>query len=116
MLARRLILSVLACVAVISLRAQAAEIMVSTPDEVINALGQANAGDIIRVAPGVYEFYDAIHLDSAGSPNQPIQLIGDGNLGDVEFRINSSLGFSIAGQDYVVAGIWLRCQANARQD
>ena len=112
MLGRKLILPALACVFLLSLPAQAAEINVSTPDEVLNALGQANAGDIIRVAPGVYEFSDAIHLDSAGSPTQPIQLIGDGDVGDVEFRINGSLGFSIAGQDYVVAGIWLRCQGS----
>ncbi len=92
--------------------AQSAEIIASTPGEVISALGQASAGDIIRVAPGVYEFSDPIHLDSAGLPGEPIQLIGDGRIGDVEFRINGSLGLSIAGQDYVVEGIWLRCQGS----
>ena len=112
MVGRKKILPALACVFLLSLPAQAAEINVSTADEVLNALGQANPGDIIRVAPGVYDFFDAIHLDSAGSPTQPIQLIGDGDVGDVEFRINGSLGLSIAGQDYVVAGIWLRCQGS----
>jgi hypothetical protein len=109
MIGRKPILPALACIFFLSLPAQANEIYVSTADEVIDALGQANPGDIIRVAPGVYDFFDAIHLDSAGLPAQPIQLIGNG---DVEFRINGSLGFSIAGQDYVVAGIWLRCQGS----
>ena len=112
MVGRKQMLPVLAGVFLLVLRAQAAEINVSTPDEVLNALGQANAGDIIRVAPGVYEFSGAIRLDSAGSPSEPIQLIGEGDPGDVEFRINGSLGLSIAGQDYVVAGIWLRCQGS----
>lgn len=106
----RIFLPVLACTLIWSLPAQAAQFVASSADEVIVALGQANAGDIVRVAPGVYDFMDAIHLDSAGSPGQPIQLIGDGNLGDVEFRIHGSLGFSIAGQDYVIAGISLSCE------
>lgn len=112
MFGRKLLLPALACVCGFALPAKAAEINVSTPNEVISALDKAIAGDIIRVAPGVYEFADAIHLDSAGSPTEPIQLIGDGDVGNVEFRINSSLGFSIAGQDYVVEGIWLRCQGS----
>ena len=115
MFGRKPILPALACVFLLSLSAQAVEINVSTADEVLNALGQANPGDIIRVAPGVYDFFEAIHLDSAGTPTQPIQLIGDGDVGDVEFRINGPLGFSIAGQDYVVAGIWLRCQSQCKR-
>jgi hypothetical protein len=110
MFGRKAILHVVAWAFLFASPAQADEIFVSTPGEVRNALAQANPGDIIRVAPGVYEFFDAIDLDSAGLPNQPIQLIGEGNLGDVEFRINGSLGFSVYGQDYVITGIWVRCQ------
>jgi hypothetical protein len=109
MFGRRPLLSALLGVILLSSWAHAAEIDVNTADGVRNALDQANPGDIIRVAPGVYDFFDPIHLDSAGSPTQPIQLIGDG---DAEFRIHGSLGLSIAGQDYVVEGIWLRCQGS----
>jgi len=110
--ARKSIVLALACLLLMALRAQAAEINVSTPDEVRNALNQANPGDVIRVAPGVYDFFDAIDFDSAGSPSQPIQLIGQGGPDSVEFRINGSLGLSIRGQDYVIEGIWLRCQGS----
>ena len=106
------ILPVLACTFILVAQAQAAEIYVATPEEVRSALGQADPGDIIRVAPGVYDFFDAIDFDSAGTPEQPIQLIGDGAVSDVEFRIHSRLGLSITGQDYVVEGIWLRCQGS----
>jgi hypothetical protein len=103
------LLPALLCVFLLSSAAQAAEIDVNTPDGVRSALGQANPGDIIRVAPGVYDFSAPLNLDRAGSPTQPIRLIGSGN---VEFRISGSLGLSIAGQDYVVEGIWLRCQGS----
>ncbi len=102
----------LVCLLLPALRAQAVEINVSTVDEVRNALNQANPGDVIRVAPGVYDFFDALEFDSAGSPAEPIRLIGQGGPDSVEFRINGSLGLSIRGQDYVIEGIWLRCQGS----
>ncbi len=105
-------LSVLAALCLLPLAAQSAEIDVSTPAEVIDAVSQASPGDVIRIAPGVYEFSGPIQLDGAGTPSEPIQLVGQGNLGDVEFRITGTLGLSIEGQDYVVEGIWLRCQGN----
>ena len=58
MFGRKPIFPALACVFLLSLPAQAVEINVSTADEVLNALGQANPGDIIRVAQGVYDFLD----------------------------------------------------------
>ena len=104
------LLAMLTSALLLPLQVQAQETLVSTPDEVRAALAQAGPGDIIRVAPGVYEFFSPIELDSAGTPSEPIQLIASGNLGDVEFRINNNLGVSIEGQDYVIDGIWVRCQ------
>lgn len=104
------LLPMLTLALLLPLRAQAQNIVVSTPAEVRSALAQAIPGDVIRVAPGVYEFFSPIDLDSAGSPSQPIQLVADGNLGDVEFRVSGNHGFSISGQDYVIDGIWVRCQ------
>lgn len=109
MIGRKSLHSALALL-LLSLPVQAQEILVSTADEVRNALAQANPGDIIRVAPGVYEFSSSLNLDGGGTPTQPVQLIGDGALGDVEFRITGSLGFSVRGHDYVIEGIWVSCQ------
>ncbi len=72
--------------------AWAANITVSSVDELRQVASSASPGDVITIAPGDYDVSSRIEVTAAGTEPQPITLRA-ASLGDVTIRMNTLEGF-----------------------
>lgn len=91
---------VVASLLVIPLTAQARQINVSTPPEILSAVNSAHAGDVITVAPGDYEL-PGLRLTASGDPQHKIVLRA-AKPGTVELHSAAVEFMKISGSDWVV--------------
>jgi hypothetical protein len=84
-------------------QAQARAVNVSQPAEIISAVNNAKAGDIITVAPGTYEL-PGLRMKARGSAPHPIVLRA-AKLGTVEFHSAATEFIKISAPDWIVENL-----------
>ena len=76
--------------------AQADMVPVSTASQLIAAINNAAPGDVITLAPGIYDVSQSLLCDTAGTAAQPI-VVRSGALGQSFIRFNAVEGFKVSG-------------------
>ncbi|HTG32723.1 MAG TPA: right-handed parallel beta-helix repeat-containing protein [Thermoanaerobaculia bacterium] len=75
--------------------AGATVIPVATAAQLLNAVNGARAGDVITLAPGIYDFSQPLYCDTPGTAAQPITVQASA-LGLALIRFNTVEGFRVS--------------------
>jgi hypothetical protein len=86
---------VLGGTALLAAAAGAAVVPVSTASQLISAVNNAAPGDVITLAPGIYDFNQTLYCIHAGTAAQPI-VVRAATLGQALIRFNIDEGFKVA--------------------
>ena len=78
----------------LSITATAGIHSVDSIDALEDAVGQAVAGDTIRISSGTYVLEDTIRLSTMASADEPIRVEGDGT---VRIEVDDLIGFRVSG-------------------
>src|SRR5262249_15978436 len=74
--------------------------------EIVAAIGNAKAGDVLHIAKGKYSFTSAIWTAAGGAPGSPITLTAE-RVGDAELDFASVEGLVIDHPYWIIEKIWL---------
>lgn len=90
-----LALCILACGGMVPL--EAATVPVANASQLVNAINSAEPGDVITLAPGIYDLSQNVFCDNAGTAAQPI-VVRAASLGQALIRFNASTteGFNVS--------------------
>ncbi len=79
--------------------ARAALVNVTDADGLRTAIAAAEPGDVILLAPGVYDLTGSVSCDHSGTPSLPI-IVKAPSPGDVRIRFDALEGFKVSGSDW----------------
>lgn len=88
-------LAALGLTGILAAPASAAVVPVSTAPQLVNAVNGAAPGDVITLAPGVYDLQQNIFCDNPGTAGQPI-VVRAASLGQATIRFNAVEGFNVS--------------------
>ncbi|MCB1701938.1 MAG: PE-PGRS family protein [Pseudomonadales bacterium] len=90
------------------------DVRVGSVAEMSSAIASAVPGDVITLAPGIYDIADhTVVMGSAGLPALPIYLRAD-VFGEVLIRLDTLVGFEVSAPFWVIEN--LRIRGNCKDD
>jgi hypothetical protein len=94
-LLRKVCAAALGWVSFLAAPASATLIPVATAAQLLNAVNGAAPGDLITLAPGIYDFGQTLHCDTPGTAAQPI-VVRAPALGQALIRFNTVEGLKVS--------------------